>query len=240
MYNTDFPDRANLPTTAKLVRSTLIAAASALVLLVTFVLPSEYGVDPVGIGGLLGLKQMGEINVQLASEAASQTQAPVAEVPAPNPQRPVKLRAIADRLAAPEASVQEGPSAAPAVADVTPAAWVASAEAAVPAEPAQDDATWRDEVSFTLTPGEGTEEFEMVMSAGAVANYQWNVDGGVVNHDAHGDGGGQSAKFAQGRSVQGHNGTLQAPFDENHGWFWRNRGAADVVVTLRTSATTRN
>jgi len=28
---------------------------------------------------------------------------------------------------------------------------------------------------------------------------------------------------------------LEAAFDGNHGWFWRNRGQADVTITLRTN-----
>ncbi len=70
MYNSDLPHRAELPSTAQLVRSTALAAASAVVLLLTVVLPAEYGVDPTGIGRLLGLTEMGEIKTRLAREAA--------------------------------------------------------------------------------------------------------------------------------------------------------------------------
>ncbi len=52
MYNSEIPSRAEQPSTRQLIRSTLIAAVSALVLLFTVVLPSEYGVDPSGIGRL--------------------------------------------------------------------------------------------------------------------------------------------------------------------------------------------
>ena len=41
------------------------------VLLVTCVLPAEYGKDPTGVGRLLGLTQMGEVKLALAEEAAS-------------------------------------------------------------------------------------------------------------------------------------------------------------------------
>ena len=66
------PDpRTELPSSAQLLRSTLIAAAVAIVLLVTVVLPAEYGVDPTRIGRVLGLTQMGEIKVALEKEAAA-------------------------------------------------------------------------------------------------------------------------------------------------------------------------
>lgn len=45
-----------LPTSAKLVKSTVISAAVAAGLLVTTVLPKTYGIDPTGIGKLLGIK----------------------------------------------------------------------------------------------------------------------------------------------------------------------------------------
>ncbi len=43
------------PSSAQLVKATVGAAVAAAVLLVTVVLPAEYGIDPTGIGPLLGL-----------------------------------------------------------------------------------------------------------------------------------------------------------------------------------------
>lgn len=59
-----------LPSSRQLARSTLIAAGVASLLLVTVVLPAEYGIDLTGIGRVLGLTRMGEIKVALAREAA--------------------------------------------------------------------------------------------------------------------------------------------------------------------------
>lgn len=46
------------PSNKKLLAGTLIAAVSALLLLVTVVLPAEYGIDPTGFGKLTGLTNM--------------------------------------------------------------------------------------------------------------------------------------------------------------------------------------
>ena len=73
MYNTNIPSDREVPSTAKLIKSTVIAAVAAGVLLVTVVMPSEYGIDPTGVGNALGLKRMGEIKVSLAEEAAADT-----------------------------------------------------------------------------------------------------------------------------------------------------------------------
>ena len=69
MYNTDLPTRAELPSTGKLLRSTLMAVVIAVALLISVVLPAEYAIDPTGAGRLLGLTEMGEIKTQLAEEA---------------------------------------------------------------------------------------------------------------------------------------------------------------------------
>ncbi|WP_370156454.1 transmembrane anchor protein [Ferrovibrio sp.] len=69
MYNTDMPTRAELPSSRQLIRSTIIAILAAAAILVTIVLPAEYGIDPTGIGRALSLAEMGEIKQQLAREA---------------------------------------------------------------------------------------------------------------------------------------------------------------------------
>ena len=69
MFNAKKPSLDELPSSAQLIRSTAIAAASAVAILVTVVLPAEYNIDPTGIGGVLGLSEMGEIKAQLAEEA---------------------------------------------------------------------------------------------------------------------------------------------------------------------------
>jgi len=103
-----------------------------------------------------------------------------------------------------------------------------------PVTPASLPAGRSDDLTITLKPGEGTE-VKLAMNQGARVNFAWMVTGGVVNFDLHGDGGGQSTSYEKGRGVPGAEGVLSAAFDGSHGWFWRNRGGADVTVTLKTS-----
>tara|TARA_R110002073_G_scaffold274629_6_gene438126 strand:+ start:1185 stop:1808 length:624 start_codon:yes stop_codon:yes gene_type:complete len=72
MHNASIPSDQALPTTGKLILSTILAAVVAGVLLVTVVMPAEYGMDPTGIGEATGLKRMGEIKVSLEKEAAAE------------------------------------------------------------------------------------------------------------------------------------------------------------------------
>lgn len=69
MFNSEKPAPEELPSTAQLLRSTFIALAAAIVILLTVVLPAEYGIDPTGAGRVLGLTEMGEIKESLAKEA---------------------------------------------------------------------------------------------------------------------------------------------------------------------------
>lgn len=69
MFNTEKPSLEELPSSAQLLKSTILAAVSAVVILFTVVLPAEYGIDPTGIGRAIGLAEMGEIKTQLAEEA---------------------------------------------------------------------------------------------------------------------------------------------------------------------------
>lgn len=213
MYNTDLPTRADLPTSAQLVRSTVIAAGVAAALLVTVVLPSEYGIDPTGAGRALGLTEMGEIKTQLAEEAE------------------------ADR-----AKDQTGQTPAAPVAPATPAPEQRSsllgsifAQLVIGSAHAQTPAAKSQEISVTLQPGEGTE-VKADMKQGAKLTYSWKVEGGTVNHDTHGAGpGGKEVSYSKGRGVPGDKGEITAGFDGGHGWFWRNRGSAPVTVKLTAS-----
>jgi hypothetical protein len=72
MFNAQKPHDEDLPSGGKLIRSTIIAIAAAIAILVTVILPAEYGVDPTRVGQALGLTEMGEIKRQLAEEAQAE------------------------------------------------------------------------------------------------------------------------------------------------------------------------
>ena len=230
MYNANKPAPEELPSAGRLLRSTVLAALAAAAILVTLVLPSEYGLDPTGAGRVLGLTEMGEIKMQLAEEAEADrrlaAEAEAAEsAPSETTPAPVLRDPPAEQAAAEAAEPTE-----PAI----PEPAVALAEAPTPAEPE----TRSDEISITLAPGQGTE-VKLVMEEGARARFQWTANGGRLNYDTHGDGGGQSISYEKGRGVPGDEGELVAAFDGNHGWFWRNRSDADVTLTLRTEGAYR-
>ena len=74
MFNSEKPAPEELPSSAQLLRSTVIALVAAIVILVTVVLPAEYAIDPTGAGRVLGLTEMGEIKESLSKEAEEDKQ----------------------------------------------------------------------------------------------------------------------------------------------------------------------
>jgi hypothetical protein len=206
MYNAQRPNLDDLPSAGRLWRSTAIAAGAAALILVTVVWPSEYGLDPTGVGGLLGLTEMGEIKAQLAEEAEAD-------------------RVMKESQGEPQSFLQPG------LLDMIFGAIVGTAQAQ---EASVDAPAWKDEIAFTLEPGQGIE-IKLVMEEGAVAPFEWTVEGGEVNFDLHGDGSGKEISYEKGRAVPEAAGELTAAFAGNHGWFWRNRGDAAVSVTLRVA-----
>jgi len=227
MPDTNPATTTDLPSSRTLLRSTLIAIAVAMVLLVTVVMPAEYGVDPTGVGGVLGLTPMGEIKVSLAKEAATADSIEAAVG---------QGTAVGDTTVSPPAASAAAPAAAvssPAAAPRTPpGAPPAPSDVPAPisASPAKSHVT-----EITLLPNEG-KEIKLLMRKDARVTYSWSTDRGVVNYDTHADAPGISYHgYAKGSGKRSDEGVLIAAFDGAHGWFWRNRGSEPVTVTLRTN-----
>ena len=219
MYNTDLPARAELPSTGQLLRSTAVAALIAGGLLVTTVLPAEYGIDPTGVGRALGLARMGEIKRSLATGAS------VGETPTAQAVSPATVASAAP-------GHEHGDGHAHAIAEPT--------AAASPSEPPATEvvAARQNTVTVKLKPGEAAE-IKLAMRKDRNVRYEWSAAGGPVNFDTHGDPVSAPKGFyhgyGKGRNASGDVGTLQAAFDGKHGWYWRNRSGAEVTITLKTS-----
>jgi hypothetical protein len=215
MFNTPLPTVNELPTTRKLVRSTVIAILVAAGLLVTVVMPSEYAIDPTGVGRTLGLTQMGELKIILAQEALADAAPPQASAPAPAP-APAPVPVPAPQV------VQSQPIAAPVP----------------PPVPTTDPALKTNQMSVTLKPGEGTE-IKLEVLKNKTVSYEWTAVGGLVNYDTHGEPyngeKGYFHSYNKGKQVKSDKGEFTAIFDGTHGWFWRNRSNKDVTIALKTT-----
>ena len=198
MSNLIAPPPESLPTPERLRRYTLIAVVAAIALVVCVVLPAERGIDPTGIGRLLGLTPMGEFKMAAAQELENELAEEARAVPKDS------------GLGATGAPTS---SAAPAIGR-------------------------SDSLTLPLRPNEG-REIKLVMQKGARADYSWDAAGGVVSFEMHGDTvnapPGVFHSYKKGRGAASDAGVMEAVFDGNHGWFWRNRSSVTLTITLRTS-----
>ena len=205
MFNTPLPTVNELPSTRKLVRSTVIALLTAVGLLVTVVMPSEYAVDPTGVGRALGLTQMGELKIILAQEALADAAPPQAAAPAPAPQV-AQVQPIAK------------PAAQPAP---TPTSALKTNQMSVTLKPGEGT-----EIKLEVLKNK-TVSYEWTAVGGPV-NY--DTHGEPYNGEK-----GYFHSYNKGKQVKSDKGEFIAIFDGTHGWFWRNRSNSDVTISLRTA-----
>jgi hypothetical protein len=205
MHNSNIPSARELPRTSILIKSTIVAAIVASVLLVAVVMPAEYAIDPTGFGELTGLKRMGEIKNSLVEEAEAGT---------------VNITEVSK-----------------AVVEVVEAKTVATKTVETPSVSAPNNTAYQNhKMTFALAPDEATE-VKVTMAKGAKVDYIWETDGGKSNFDVHGDSKKLKIKYHpyyKGADSK-REGTLEAAFDGDHGWFWRNRTKQPLTITIKTN-----
>ncbi|MCF5020780.1 transmembrane anchor protein, partial [Pseudomonas lactis] len=205
MFNTPLPTVNELPTTRKLVRSTVIAMLVAAGLLVTVVMPSEYAIDPTGVGRTLGLTQMGELKITLAQEALADAAPPQPAASAPAPQV-AQVQPVAQPVTQPVA---------------TPAPALKTDQMTVTLKPGEGT-----EIKLEVLKDKAVS-YEWTAAGGPV-NY--DTHGEPYNGEK-----GYFHSYNKGKQVKSDKGEFTAIFDGTHGWFWRNRSTNDVTITLKTS-----
>jgi hypothetical protein len=182
--------------------SAVIGAVVALVILVVFIMPAEYGVDPTGLGARLGLVQMNEeptrtIEVEVVDVLSGNED--LASVEIPDFGQPVPL---------PNTSIHQL---------------------------GQGNAR-TDTIELTI-PAESETEVKTVMRQSQVITYSWATDQGQIYADFHGHDPALGNEFwvrylEDQEGSSGHAGSLVAPFDGEHGWYWLNYNEYPVTVTL--------
>jgi len=207
MFNTPLPTVNELPSTRKLVRSTVIALLTAVGLLVTVVMPSEYAVDPTGVGRALGLTQMGELKIILAQEALADAAPPQAAAPASTPAPQVaQVQPIAKPVAQP----------AP-----TPTSALKTNQMSVTLKPGEGT-----EIKLEVLKGKSVS-YEWTAVGGPV---NFDTHGEPYNGEK-----GYFHSYSKGKQVKSDKGEFTAIFDGTHGWFWRNRSNSDVTIALKAT-----
>ncbi len=197
-------DRASRRSTIKWL---VAAAAVAVVLLFVVVLPAEYGYDPTRIGRALGLTQ-----IDAAGQSADHDLDTVID----------DLLSANDDIAVPAASdpMTPIPLPNPAISQIE--------------EQAPKTETMRVRLDF-----DGRTEVKAVMQKNKAIVYTWKVEGGEVYVDFHGHDPAKGKDFwvryeeaGQEQGITGRSGSLVAPFQGEHGWYWLNTSQEPVTVEL--------
>ena len=168
-----------MPSRAGLGKQLGMALVGAALVLAVFILPAEFGMDPTGLGGRMGL-------LALSTASAAQIDIPMAP---PETARfypmPVKSNVI--------------------------------------------------EIPLEL---DGELEYKVRMKAGETLVYSWSVDNGTAYYDFHAESepDGADLRYKEEQDgLPGEHGSLVAPFDGIHGWYWLNLEDHPIVITLRVS-----
>ncbi|HXD74028.1 MAG TPA: hypothetical protein VN628_09840 [Vicinamibacterales bacterium] len=211
--------RTTVPSMKTLATATLVALAAAAAILVAFVLPAEYGIDPLHTGRALGLTDLAGANESAATNPAAEPRTSTAEPRTANAEpRPTSINPV----------LVPSAKGAPTVKDVF-----------IP----ERQAFKFDAREYTLAPGEGMEvKYDMKKGAGLV--YSWTASAPLA-FEMHGEpdvkpAGKEGTDYFESYELNDKtgksdsHGTFLAPTTGIHGWFWEN--TSDKPVTLKLSA----
>jgi hypothetical protein len=91
-------------------------------------------------------------------------------------------------------------------------------------------------MKVTLAPGQSTE-IKVSLQKGEKVNYKWFSSDGKVQFDNHGDSAQANVNYhGYGKGTKANDeGIIEAAFNGQHGWYWKNRGSESLTITLQTT-----
>jgi len=199
------------PSTRAILTATVIALLVAVVILVLFVLPAEYGIDPAGTGRALGL-----------TDLAKASQAPA--TPASAPETPAAAAAETD-----------------VIMPVLHASATGDAPTVTGTFIPQAGRFQMDSREIVLAPGEGMEiKYNMKKGAGLVYSWTTSVavpfefhgEPDVKPAGKEGTDYYESYELDDKAGKSERHGTFVAPSTGIHGWFWENKTSGKVTLKL--------
>ncbi len=198
------------PSTPRLLKATAIALIVACVLLITAILPAEYGVDPTGIGATLGLNKLNAAAAAAEPMVSKETTAEKQQGTESTTSGEEKLDAVGQPVKAIDDTV------------VTK----------------HEDDFRTETMTVTIAPNKGAE-IKTKMKAGDSFVFYWEVSGGEVASDMHGDklnaADGEYTSYWIDTPRKSASGSFTAAFEGKHGWYWLNRGDKPVIITVKVS-----
>ena len=196
------------PGARSVLLSVVVAFFVAATLLITVVLPAEYGIDPTGLGETLGLTVMSELQSATPTPPAAPL-VRVIEEPELLPQPPEVIPGLPVPAPLKDPAVVQRPGTPPRI----------------------------DSIDVALVLGEEVE-MKAVLDAQQAIIYSWSVTGGEVYYDFHAEPSsgpeGYFVRYAEGEG-SADSGSLVSPFAGHHGWYWLNISEHPVTVHLQVT-----
>lgn len=180
-----------------LIKQIIIAMVIGTILLVSAVLPAEFGIDPLGIGKLTGFSKLYIPENQNTNSFSS------------TPHETLNMSKLGSGKDVPRPKEADNPA------------------------PKEQLAIRTDEVSVLVPAGKGLE-YKVNMLKYGTLEYDWKTDKGEVYLDMHGEVKGNHNFFESYLITYSNNmtGTLIAPFEGPHGWYFKNNGNQDITVKI--------
>ena len=188
----------------QLLKSLIIALIIGAIVLLTAVLPAEYGLDPLGTGKLFGFSKLYQGNEKIESN----------EIYSSLNFKKIKIGKLGSPLSVPKPSEADNP-------------------------PPEVQYPQREDTIEVVVPAEKGIEYKFKSLKYGSTKYEWVTDKGIVYIDFHGEVKQEnppknvyyeSYTLAYSNNMAG---TLTAPFEGKHGWYFRNETKEDIIVTIR-------
>lgn len=187
----------------QLLKSVFIALLIGGTVLITAVLPAEYGIDPLGTGKLFGFERL----YQESDAVDTLTETSILNFDS------IKMEKLGSPKSVPKPVEANNPS------------------------PEKQYAIRKDTIIVVVPAEKGIEYKFKSLKYGSI-KYEWATNEGIVYIDFHGEVKQENPPenvFYESYTLAYSNnmaGTLTAPFEGKHGWYFRNETKKDMVVTL--------
>ena len=205
MSKVNSPFQTEVPTKKRLITAILVAIVGAVIILVTLILPSEYDIDPTGIGGVLGLDQISEPKVNFSTDTSMDVK-----------NYTKKYSAVAKE----EAELTE-PTPLPNtdVLQVKKALWKS--------QEITFNMAAGEKLEYKAVMLQNQVLLYHWKSDKGDAYFDFHADSPRASKDFW-------VRYQEGTSSD-EQGSLVAPFYGNHGWFWENKNEHPITITLNIS-----
>ena len=100
----------------------------------------------------------------------------------------------------------------------------------------------REDLIIITIPARGDKEYKFHIEKGATLEYAWETNGSKLFFDFHGEPKGDTTGYFKSyrkNTDSQASGSLTAPFEGTHGWYWKNNSHLPVTIVLKSKGAYR-